>query len=85
MPRKTIQRMWILITPPGWIVEPAHASVRLDSNAETHLSFTICSPTQEANTTAVNRLLRRARIAADVTIGDHHFGQHAESLITTIS
>jgi len=63
-----------LVVPAGWRAEPLEASATLDAHEEAHFTFRIKTP--------VTNSIRRARIAADVTIGKRHFGQHAEALIT---
>ncbi len=64
-----------LIVPPGWQADPPEASARLAAHAETRLMFSLHAPAMLS--------VRRVRIAADVTIGGQHFGQHAEALISS--
>ncbi len=63
----------VLVLPTNWQAEPPEASITLTPQAEGELTFTLHIPATP---------VRRARIAADVTIGNLHFGQHAEALIT---
>lgn len=61
-----------LITPQGWHVGPAIKTFTLSDT--TTISFELI-PQEKSNR-------RRVRIAVDVTIGDHRFGEQAEALIT---
>ncbi|GEM_PF-1622500 len=73
-----------IVMPPDWHVTPPQATTILEADAETHLKFMLDTPADNPKHYPNNSVLRRARIAADVTIGDRHFGQHAECLITTV-
>jgi glyoxylase-like metal-dependent hydrolase (beta-lactamase superfamily II) len=62
-----------LVVPPGWSAEPAERVVRIAGRRERRLGFRV----------GVGREpVRRARIAADLTVGGVRFGQHAEALVT---
>jgi glyoxylase-like metal-dependent hydrolase (beta-lactamase superfamily II) len=61
-----------LVLPDGWHAEPAEAGAKVPGRASDTLAFVI---------TPADRICRRARIAADLTVGDTHFGQHAEALV----
>ena len=63
-----------LVVPGGWQVEPAaHTVRRLRSHAERRITFRL---------TVGSGSVRRARIAADVTIGEMRLGQVAEALVS---
>jgi hypothetical protein len=62
-----------LVLPDGWTSDPADGSVTLDGLAAATLSFRVRTH---------GRPVRRARVAADVTVDDRRFGQHAEALVT---
>ncbi len=64
-----------LIVPPGWSAVPATLSIRLEAHETQTADFVLASPAGTA--------IRRARIAADLSIDGQHFGQQAEALITT--
>lgn len=57
--------------PAGWQVRPPEPVV-VDQSAE--VEFAVLPP--------VGLAVHRARITADVTLGNRHFGQHAEALVT---
>jgi glyoxylase-like metal-dependent hydrolase (beta-lactamase superfamily II) len=61
------------VVPDGWSVEPADRRVTLDAGAEATLGFHV---------RVGERPIRRARIAADLTVGTRRFGQQAEALVT---
>jgi glyoxylase-like metal-dependent hydrolase (beta-lactamase superfamily II) len=63
-----------LVAPDGWAVEPSRASSPVDSKQEATLRFDVTPP--------AGLEVRRARVAADVTVGERRFGQQAEALIT---
>jgi hypothetical protein len=61
-----------LVVPEGWSSEPRTAPISLPADGETSLRAVITpSPMR----------VRRARIAADLTIDGRRFGQHAEALV----
>jgi glyoxylase-like metal-dependent hydrolase (beta-lactamase superfamily II) len=62
-----------LVAPEGWTLFPATARVVLEPNATARCTFRIV-PTGPAR--------RRARIAADLSVGERRFGQHAEAVVT---
>jgi glyoxylase-like metal-dependent hydrolase (beta-lactamase superfamily II) len=62
-----------LALPPGWSVEPAERVVRLRPRAERRLAFEV---------RVGGEAVRRARIGADLTVGEVRFGQQAEALVT---
>ncbi len=59
-----------LVVPAGWRVMPEMATMPLGGRAE----FAVTPP--------AGLQMRRARVAADVTIGERRLGQQAEALIT---
>jgi glyoxylase-like metal-dependent hydrolase (beta-lactamase superfamily II) len=62
-----------IVVPPGWTAEPALRDLSLPAGAEIRMPFAVRVGRQP---------LRRARIAADLTVGDVRFGQQAEALVT---
>ena len=63
-----------LVIPEGWQVHPIQQLVSLPASGIVQgICFTI---------TPASNATRRARIAADITINAHHFGQQAEALVT---
>jgi hypothetical protein len=62
-----------LVVPEGWALFPATARVVLEANATARCAFRII-PAGPAR--------RRARIAADLSVGERRFGQHAEAVVT---
>jgi glyoxylase-like metal-dependent hydrolase (beta-lactamase superfamily II) len=62
-----------LVLPDGWSADPPVGTASLDARSSDIVRFRV-----RAGAAPV----RRARIAADVRIGDRHLGQHAEALIT---
>lgn len=62
-----------LVVPAGWSADPPIQRVALDGRSNATLSFSL-------RTDGVP--VRRARVAADVRIGERHLGQHAEALVT---
>jgi glyoxylase-like metal-dependent hydrolase (beta-lactamase superfamily II) len=62
-----------LVLPAGWSADPAEASAALAALAEGHLEFRVRPAAQP---------VRRARLAADLTVDGVRFGQHAEALVT---
>jgi glyoxylase-like metal-dependent hydrolase (beta-lactamase superfamily II) len=61
----------LLVTPKGWAVPPS-ASVQLAPGGSAIVEFELEMPQEP---------VRRARIAADVTIGSLRLGQHAEAIV----
>jgi glyoxylase-like metal-dependent hydrolase (beta-lactamase superfamily II) len=62
-----------MVTPPGWSCAPAEAVTPVGGRQTTTFTFEVTPP--EAGTR------RRARVAADLTVGGRRFGQHAEALV----
>jgi glyoxylase-like metal-dependent hydrolase (beta-lactamase superfamily II) len=62
-----------LVVPSGWSADPAEHVVRLRAHADRTLRFRL---------RAGDAPVRRARVAADLTVGDVAFGQQAEALVT---
>jgi glyoxylase-like metal-dependent hydrolase (beta-lactamase superfamily II) len=62
-----------LVVPDGWTATPESGEVDLDEHAEAVLSFEIVP---------AGAPVERARVAADVTVGEIPFGQQAEALVT---
>jgi glyoxylase-like metal-dependent hydrolase (beta-lactamase superfamily II) len=62
-----------LVVPAGWDVLDGIARVSLDARD---------SATLVVRVRCGDEPVRRARIAADVTVAGHRFGQHAEALVT---
>ena len=63
-----------LVVPPGWAVDPAEGlAVGLDPQSEVRLPFRV---------RAGSGPVRRARIGADVTVGETRLGEVAEALVT---
>lgn len=62
-----------LVVPNGWAADPPTHVLPLDGRSEGTLRFGL---------RIGSRPVRRARIAADLTIGDRRLGQHAEALVT---
>jgi glyoxylase-like metal-dependent hydrolase (beta-lactamase superfamily II) len=61
-----------LVTPSGWTAVPESREVVVEGLDEACVSFSVTAPPGR---------VRRARIAADLTVGDRNFGQHAEALV----
>lgn len=61
-----------LVVTGGWSVSPAERTVELGARSEAAVEFRVRAPEQR---------VRRARVAADVTIGATRFGQQAEALL----
>ena len=62
-----------IVVPAGWTAEPAVQRAALEPHGEVRLKFRVAVD---------GRMVRRARIAADLTVGTARFGQQAEALIT---
>ncbi len=62
-----------LVVPREWTVDPAERCVPLDARAQATVAFAL----QVGNAPTY-----RARIAADVTVGEDRLGQQAEALVT---
>ncbi|MGH7966601.1 MAG: MBL fold metallo-hydrolase, partial [Candidatus Binatia bacterium] len=65
-----------LVTPEKWRVEKVEQSFELGAHERQIITFEVLAP--------VGIIARRARIAADLTIGAQHFGQQAEALVTVV-
>ncbi|QIZ10336.1 MBL fold metallo-hydrolase [Priestia megaterium] len=63
-----------MITPINWIVDKDEFKAKLPRMETIQFTTTIKVP---LGTTGY-----RERIAVDLTVGEHHFGQHAEALVT---
>jgi hypothetical protein len=61
-----------LVAPGGWDLSHATQDLLLGAGAEGVLVFRI---------TASGRTMRRARVAADLTVGGLRLGQQAEALV----
>jgi glyoxylase-like metal-dependent hydrolase (beta-lactamase superfamily II) len=64
-----------LVAPDGWDVSPATKATPLDAGAEAVLAFRVTTP---------GPTVRRARVAADVTVGGLRLGQQAEALVDVV-
>jgi glyoxylase-like metal-dependent hydrolase (beta-lactamase superfamily II) len=62
-----------LVTPAGWTAEPEVEEIELDEHGEAIVRFDVVPAVGPT---------RRARVAADVTVGGTAFGQQAEALVT---
>jgi hypothetical protein len=62
-----------IVVPASWTAEPALLRIGLAAGGEARASFRVVAGTEP---------VRRARIAADLTVGSVRFGQQAEALIT---
>lgn len=62
-----------LAVPAGWRVEPERQELTLEAKASASANFTVIP---------AGRSVRRARIAADLTVGRTRLGQQAEALVT---
>jgi glyoxylase-like metal-dependent hydrolase (beta-lactamase superfamily II) len=62
-----------IVAPAGWSAEPAISRLALPPGGETRVPFRL---------TVAGGPVRRARIAADLTVGGVRFGQQAEALVT---
>jgi glyoxylase-like metal-dependent hydrolase (beta-lactamase superfamily II) len=60
------------VVPEGWSAVPREYSLELPAHAEAKIHFRVCPDGAPVG---------RARIAADLTVGDMHFGQQAEALV----
>jgi glyoxylase-like metal-dependent hydrolase (beta-lactamase superfamily II) len=63
-----------LQTPAGWSAEPSAYDVGFDSGGRGEARFTVTAP--------AGARVRRARVAADLTVGSRRLGQLAEALVT---
>jgi hypothetical protein len=63
-----------VIAPKGWEVEPAEQTVQISGVHQ--LSFKVTLPS--------DLVVRRARIAVDLTVARQRFGQQAEALVTVL-
>jgi glyoxylase-like metal-dependent hydrolase (beta-lactamase superfamily II) len=60
-----------MVVPDGWTAEPEVGEVELPPHGEGVARFRV----------SARRRVRRARVAADLTVGDVPFGQQAEALV----
>lgn len=73
-PAPVAQEITILLTvPDSWLVQPGEQRIFMAAGARTTAGFDVIAP---AGTTA-----RRARIAADLTVGSRRLGQVVEALV----
>ncbi|RAP73381.1 MBL fold metallo-hydrolase [Paenibacillus montanisoli] len=63
-----------LITPPNWNAETKTLQLELDPHVADKVRFHLTAPE--------GLFIKRARIAADIKIGDRKLGQQAEALVT---
>ena len=63
-----------LQAPAGWAVEPGLCSLGLDPSGRAEARFLVTPPR--------GARVRRARLAADLTVGDRRLGQLAEALVS---
>ena len=61
-----------LVVPGGWRAEPAASTAAVPGRATEAFEFVV---------TPGGERCRRARLAADLTVGATRFGQHAEALV----
>ncbi|GDY31643.1 MBL fold metallo-hydrolase [Gandjariella thermophila] len=61
-----------MATPAGWSCAPAEAAGTVPGGRTTTFTFTLTPPAVTC---------RRARVAADLTVGRRRFGEHAEALV----
>jgi glyoxylase-like metal-dependent hydrolase (beta-lactamase superfamily II) len=61
-----------LVAPAGWEVSPVRAEVEVGPLGEATVPFTVVPPPGR---------VRRARLAANLVVGDRDFGQQAEALV----
>jgi hypothetical protein len=59
--------------PDGWKCDPPTHQIEVPGRSTGIMSFEVMPPDDGTS--------RRARVAADLTVGDRHFGQHAEALV----
>ena len=64
-----------LVLPDGWRADPSERCVALDGHAQTTVRFSVRVGSEPQ---------RRARIAADLSVGERRLGQHAEALVTVL-
>jgi glyoxylase-like metal-dependent hydrolase (beta-lactamase superfamily II) len=62
-----------LVLPDGWSAEPPIGRLALDGRSEGTVPFRLRTSGEP---------IRRARVAADISIGERRLGQHAEALVT---
>lgn len=62
-----------LVVPAGWTADPLRHALEMAPLAEVEVSFKVC---------ATEAPVDRARIGAELVVGDRDFGQQAEALIT---
>ena len=62
-----------MVVPDGWRADPPVATAKVPGRASDTLAFVITPP--------LAGTCRRARLAADLTVGERRFGQHAEALV----
>jgi len=60
-----------VVVPDGWTVEPEQHDVSVPGRSEFDVTFRV----------RPNGPARRARVAADLTVGETAFGEQAEALV----
>lgn len=70
-----------LAVPAGWRAEPAVGEIELEGKGTGIINFTLHAPS-DWPTAGLDA--RRVRIAADLTVADRRFGQHAEALVNVV-
>jgi glyoxylase-like metal-dependent hydrolase (beta-lactamase superfamily II) len=71
--RHAAEAVVTIVVPEGWSAEPSSRRVPLEPGGEARSAFSVRAGPEPA---------RRARLAADLTVGDRRFGQQAEALVT---
>ena len=64
-----------LVLPAGWQAEPLSRQLELPGDRPAQTTFMVIPPVELYE-------VRRARLAVDLTIGGHYFGQQAEALVS---
>jgi glyoxylase-like metal-dependent hydrolase (beta-lactamase superfamily II) len=65
-----------LAVPAAWSADPPEGRTTLEPKGEGRISFTVRTPAGAG--------VRRARIGAELTVGDRRFGQQAEAVVTVV-
>ena len=63
----------VMVVPDGWEADPAAHRISLEGSGQATVGFRVRVGTE---------LVRRARVAVDVTVGTRRLGQQAEALVT---
>ena len=73
-PFGSVERVVVeMVVPEGWKATPPVAEIELPGRATGTVTFEVMPPDRGT--------WRRARVAADLTVGSRQFGQHAEALV----